>query len=121
MLNAQELHDLSDRSVAAWNRGDLDEFYSVFREDVIYHGAAELRGVDALRAQYDKALAFVPDLKIQIEFRVVDPDGSSSASLQTESGKTADGTAFGFRGMTFFRYDDEGLVAEVWEMTSPLA
>jgi uncharacterized protein (TIGR02246 family) len=122
VLTADQIREVCERAVAAWNANDLDGFYAPFRANVLYHGGEgiELSGIDALREHYGKALAFVPDLKIDVELRVVDAEAGTAASLQTESGRALDGEVIAFRGMTFFRFEDAEIV-EVWELTRPVA
>ncbi len=122
-MTPEDLQEKSRSAVDAWNTKDLDRFFAHFRDDVVYHGGAdtELQGVAQLRERYSAALRFCPDLTITTEFLVAGHDGRSSASIQTEAGTTVEGKPFGFRGMVFLRFDDGGLVEEIWEMTSPLA
>lgn len=122
-MTPEELRAASRSAVAAWNARDLDGFFAHFRHDVAYHGGvgAELQGVAALRERYSIALQICPDLTVTTLFVVAGDDGRSLASIQTESGTTVDGEPFGFTGMVFLRFDEMGLVEELWEMTSPLS
>ena len=116
-MTDDELYALGDQALASWNERDFDRFYALFQPDVRYHGSGsvDLTGVGALRAHYEKALAWCPDLAISRTLAVVDAARGCCASVQVERGTAVDGTPFGFEGMTFFRFGTDRLIAEVWE------
>ena len=121
-VTADELRALAERALRMWNERDLDGYFALFQPDVRYHGsgAVELEGVQALRARYDKALAWCPDLTITSTLAIVDGERQCCASIQLERGTTVSGEPFGFEGMTFYRFGPDGLVSEVWEKVEPL-
>lgn len=111
------LRELSSKAVAAWNERRLDDLYALYEDDVVFHApdGRTLQGVQALRGQYDVALAWCPDLRIEALVVVADDEAGLLASLQREQGTAVDGTPFAFEGMTFFRIGSDGRIAEVWE------
>src|SRR5205085_11633203 len=110
-MTGDELRALTERGLRMWNERDLDGYFALFQPGVRYHGSGsvELEGVDELRAHYDSALAWCPDLTITSTFAVVDADQQSCASIQLERGTTVAGEPFGFEGMTFYRFGSDGL------------
>jgi len=123
MATANELRDISRLSIERWNARDFDAFYAVFHPGVVYHApdGSEVHGVDALRARYDAALAWCPDLTITQVLCVADPEMGLLASIQVEKGTATNHEPFGFEGMTFFRVGSDGRVAESWENIRSLA
>jgi hypothetical protein len=123
MHSAAEMKALSGRAVAAWNERRLDDFYAVYHPDVVHHSAdgVDRHGVAELRAVYDGALSICPDLTITPTIVVADVDSGLLASIQTEAGTSTTGEPFGFQGMLFLRFGDDGLVHEAWEQIRPLS
>jgi hypothetical protein len=122
MHSAAEMKALSGRAVDAWNERRLDDFYALYHPDVVHHGAdgVDRHGVVELRALYDGALSFCPDLTITPMIVVADADSGLLASIQTETGTTTTSDPVGFQGMLFLRFGDDGLVHEAWEQIRPL-
>ncbi|HVY09796.1 MAG TPA: nuclear transport factor 2 family protein [Mycobacteriales bacterium] len=121
-MSAAEMRALSARAIAAWNERRFDDFYALYHPDVLHHSAdgVDRHGVIELRTLYDSVLAVCPDLTITPISVVADPEAGLLASIQTESGTTVGGDAFGFQGMLFLRLSDDGLVHEAWEQIRPL-
>lgn len=117
MLDAEGMRARAAAAARAWDDKDFDAYYSFFDPAVVYHGpgGVELHGVDALRSRYDEALAYCPDLTIVTKLVVADADTCRLASVQDEAGTSVDGKPFRFESMTFFHFNDAGLVDEVWE------
>jgi hypothetical protein len=121
-MTGDEMRALLERGLHMWNERDFDGYYALFQQGVRYHGSGsvELEGLEALRAHYDRALAWCPDLTITSTLALADAERQSCASIQIEKGTTVSGEPFGFEGMTFYRLGSDGLVAEVWEKIEPL-
>lgn len=117
MSHAERMRERAAAAAQAWNDKDFESYYAFFDAGVVFHGpqAIELHGVDALRAQYDQAVAFCPDLTIETKVVVVDAAASRLASVQDEAGTAVNGEPFRFEGMTFYHFNDAGLVDEIWE------
>lgn len=75
-MTREEIHDLAEAWVDAWNRHDLDailshyaegvEFTSPFVRQVLGSDDPTLRGVDQLRPYFARALAVFPDLRFEL-------------------------------------------------------
>jgi len=62
-LSTAELRGFYAEYVAAWNCRDMERYYSLHSENLVFQGGVEvLRGVDALRERYESELAAFPDL-----------------------------------------------------------
>jgi SnoaL-like domain len=122
MARADDLRDLSRLSIERWNARDFDACYAVFHPSVVYHApdGGEVRGIDALRARYDAALAWCPDLMITLVLCVADPEAGLVASIQLERRTAINDESVAFEGMTFFRMGSDDRVAGTWENTRSL-
>jgi len=131
-LNAAELRCFYADYVAAWNRRDLERYYSLYSEGVVFRDGTEiLRGVGALRQRYEAELEALPDLTMECIRLLVDEGTQTLAAENLERGThagelTVGGERFSptgrqieLRGGLFLVLDEEGLIAEMSEYIDP--
>jgi hypothetical protein len=110
-LSAAELASFYADYVEAWNRRDLERYYSLYAADLVFRdGAALLHGIDALRSRYDAELRECPDLTIECVRLFVDVESQAIAAENVERG-----TGVELRGALFLTLGPEGRIAEIAE------
>jgi hypothetical protein len=110
-LNAAELASFYVDYVDAWNRRDLESYYSLYSADLKFRdGSTVLHGIDALRDRYEAELREFPDLKIECVRLFVDVESQAIAAENIERG-----TGIDLRGALFLTLDPEGRVSEIAE------
>lgn len=132
ILGTAELRDFYAGYIAAWNRRDMERYYSLYSEDLVFRDGMEvLQGVNALRQRYDADLAGLPDLTMECVRLLVDAEAQTLAAENIERGThTGDlmvggtmlpptGKAIELRGGLFLTLDAEGRIAEISEYIDP--
>lgn len=127
-LSTAELRGFYAEYVAAWNRRDMERYYSLYRRDLIFQDGTEvLHGVDALRERYESELAAFPDLTIECKRLLVDEGTQSLAAENLERGTHSGALVVGgerlsptgrrleLRGSLFLALDEDGRIAEMSE------
>lgn len=110
-LNATELASFYAGYVDAWNRRDLERYYSHYAADLVFRdGATVLHGLDALRDRYEAELREHPDLTMECLRLFVDVDSQSIAAENLERA-----TGIELRGALFLTLDPEGRISEIAE------
>lgn len=110
-LTAAELEAFYADYVDAWNRRDLESYYSLYAADLVFRdGSTELHGLDALRDRYESELREFPDLTMKCVRLLVDAKSRSIAAENIERG-----TGIELRGALFLRLDPAGRIAEIAE------
>jgi steroid delta-isomerase-like uncharacterized protein len=62
-----EMVDRLERAIAAWNQGDLDEYMTLYDDDVVLHGLApQPMDKEAVRGFYEGIFAGLPGSQIEI-------------------------------------------------------
>ncbi len=118
--------------VAAWNRRDLERYYALYSENLVFRDGIEvLHGVDALRERYESELAVFPDLTIECKRLLVDEGTQTLAAENLERGTHSGDLVVGgerlaptgrrleLRGGLFMALDEDGRVAELSEYIDP--
>jgi steroid delta-isomerase-like uncharacterized protein len=131
-LSTAELRDFYAGYVAAWNRRDMERYYSLYSEDLVFKDGIEvLHGVDALRGRYESELAAIPDLTIECKRLLVDEGTQTLAAENLERGThsgdlvvggeslSATGRRLELRGGLFMTLDEDGRIAEMSEYIDP--
>jgi hypothetical protein len=86
-LNAAELTTFYAEYVDRWNRRDLEDYYSLYAEDLVLRdGSVVLHGVGALRERYEAELRDHPDLVMECARLFVDAESQSIAAENIERG-----------------------------------
>ncbi len=132
ILSAAELRGFYGEYVAAWNRRDMERYYSLYSEDLVFRDGIEvLHGVGALRERYDSELAAIPDLTIECERLLVDEGAQTLAAENLERGThggdlivggerfAPTGRRLELRGGLFIALDEDGRIAEISEYIDP--
>ena len=132
ILSAAELRGFYADYVATWNRRDLERYYSLYSENLIFRDGVEvLRGVDALRERYESELAAFPDLTIECKRLLVDEGTQTLAAENLERGThsgdlmvggerlSPTGRRLELRGGLFMALDGDGRIAEMSEYIDP--
>lgn len=132
MLSTAELRDFYAEYVAAWNRRDMERYYSLYSEGLVFQDGIEvLRGVDALRERYESELAAFPDLTIECKRLLVDEGTQTLAAENLERGTHSGdlvidgerlsprGKKLELRGGLFIALDEDGRIAEMSEYIDP--
>jgi hypothetical protein len=97
--------------VEAWNRRDLERYYSLYDEEVVFRDGATVRhGLDALRASYEADLREHPDLTMGCVRLFVDVESQAIAAENVERG-----TGIELRGALFLTLNPKGEIAEIAE------
>ncbi len=110
-LDAAELATFYADYLDAWNRRDLERYYSLYAADVVFRDASvELRGVDALRSRYEAELRESPDLMMECVRSFVDVESQAIAAENVERGE-----GIVLRGALFLTLDPEGRISEIAE------
>jgi steroid delta-isomerase-like uncharacterized protein len=131
-LSAAELRDFYAGYVAAWNRRDMDRYYSLYSEDLVFRDGIEvLHGVNALRERYESELVAFPDLMIECKRLLVDEGTQTLAAENLERGTHSGDLVMGderlaptgkrleLRGGVFMALDENGRIAEMSEYIDP--
>jgi steroid delta-isomerase-like uncharacterized protein len=92
MPNTIDLHQIPHRMYEAWNRGDMDTFYSYIADDVDDVGG-ESTGLAGVRAILDHIRTAFPDFRYTVDQVIV--EGDWLAVRLTASG-TQTGAFFGW-------------------------
>lgn len=132
ILSTAELRGFYTEYVAAWNRRDMERYYSLYSEDLVFRDGVEvLHGVDALRGRYESELAAIPDLTIECQRLVVDEGAQTLAAENLERGTHSGDLVVGgerlsptgrrleLRGGLFMALDEDGRVTEMSEYIDP--
>jgi hypothetical protein len=110
-LNAAELASFYADYVDAWNRRDLEHYYSLYAADLVFRdGATLLHGIDALRGRYEAELREHPDLMMECVRLFVDVESQAVAAENTERG-----TGIELRGALFLTLGPDGRISEIAE------
>lgn len=110
-LSADGLATFYAGYIEAWNRRDLEGYFSLYATDLVFRdGSAVLHGVDALRSRYEAELREYPDLTIECLRLFVDVDSQAIAAENIERG-----TGIELRGALFLSLDPEGRISEIAE------
>jgi steroid delta-isomerase-like uncharacterized protein len=132
ILSTAELRGFYAEYVAAWNRRDMERYYSLYSENLVFRDGIEvLHGVDALRERYESELAAFPDLTIECKRLLVDEGTQTLAAENLERGTHSGDLAMGdqslpptgrrleLRGGLFMALDEDGRIAEMSEYIDP--
>jgi hypothetical protein len=110
-LSAAELASFYDDYVDAWNRRDLETYYSLYATDLVFRdGAAVLHGLDALRDRYEAELREHPDLTMECLRLFVDVESQAIAAENVERGRGIE-----LRGALFLTIGPERRISELAE------
>jgi hypothetical protein len=110
-LNAAELANFYAEYVDAWNRRDLESYYSLYHSDLVFRdGSSQLHGVDALRNRYERELREYPDLMMECVRLFVDVESQAIAAENIERGAGIE-----LRGALFLNLGPEGRITEIAE------
>jgi hypothetical protein len=110
-LNGAELASFYAEYVDAWNRRDLESYYSLYNSELVFRdGSSQLHGVDALRSRYEKELREYPDLMMECVRLFVDVESQAIAAENIERGAGIE-----LRGALFLSLGPEGRITEVAE------
>jgi hypothetical protein len=110
-MERAEMMQHAEAWVSAWNRKDLDAILAHFADDATFvspraleiTGSAEVRGKDALRRYWQKALAQVDRLDFRLDRILWDGHARELAVVYVSK---RDGAAR--RAIELMRFDDEG-------------
>lgn len=132
VLTTAELHGFYAEYVAAWNRRDVERYYSLYSEDLVFQDGREvLHGVEALRERYESELAAFPDLMIECKRLLVDEGTQTLAAENLERGThqgdlvvggerlLPTGRRFELRGSLFMTLNEDGRIAAMSEYIDP--
>lgn len=110
-LNAAELATFYADYVDAWNRRDLETYFSLYADDLVFRdGPTVLHGLEALRTRYEAELRDYPDLTMECLRLFVDPDTQSIAAENIERA-----TGIELRGALFLALNPAGQISEIAE------
>jgi len=128
VLSITELRGFYAEYVAAWNRRDMERYYSLYSENLVFQDGIEvLRGVGALRERYESELAAFPDLTIECIRLLVDEGAQTLAAENLERGTHSGDLVVGgerlaptgrrleLRGGLFIALDEHSRIAEMSE------
>jgi steroid delta-isomerase-like uncharacterized protein len=131
-LSTAELRGFYAEYVAAWNRRDMERYYSFYSENLVFRDGIEvLHGVDALRERYESELAALPDLTIECKRLFVDEGTQTLAAENLERGTHSGDLVVGgerflptgrrleLQGGLFVALDEDGRIAEMSEYIDP--
>jgi steroid delta-isomerase-like uncharacterized protein len=132
ILSTAELRGFYAEYVAAWNRRDMERYYSLYSENLVFRDGVEiLHGVDALRQRYESELAAFPDLTIECKRLLVDEGAQTLAAENLERGTHSGDLVVGgerfpptgrrleLRGGLFMALEEDGRIAEMSEYIDP--
>lgn len=110
-LNAAELTTFYTSYVDAWNRRDLEAYFSLYAPDLVFRdGPTVHHGLEALRTRYEAELRDYPDLTMECVRLFVDPDTQSIAAENLERA-----TGIALRGALFLTLNRAGKISEISE------
>jgi hypothetical protein len=110
-FDAAELATFYADYVDAWNRRDLDSYFSLYSADLVFRdGSTVLHGIDALRSRYEAELREFPDLILECVRLFVDAESQAIAAENIERG-----TDIELRGALFLTLA-EGQISEIAEI-----
>ncbi len=110
-LNAAALASFYVNYIDAWNRRDLESYYSLYAADLVFRdGSTLLHGIDALRSRYEAELRRYPDLMMECARLFVDVESQAIAAENIERG-----TGIELRGALFLTLGPEGRISEIAE------
>jgi steroid delta-isomerase-like uncharacterized protein len=128
VLSTDELRGFYAEYVAAWNRRDMERYYSLYSESLVFQDGIEvLHGVDALRERYESELAAFPDFTIECKRLLVDEGTQTLAAENLERGThsgdllvggerfSPTGRRLELWGGLFMTLDEDGRIAEMSE------
>lgn len=131
-LSTAELHGFYAEYVAAWNRRDMERYYSLYSDNLVFRDGIEvLHGVEALRERYESELAAFPDLTIECNRLLVDEGTQTLAAENLERGTHSGDLVVGGErlsptgrrlelwGGLFMALDEDGRIAEMSEYIDP--
>ena len=131
-LSIAELRGLYAEYVAAWNCRDMERYYSLYSENLVFRDGIEvLHGVDALRERYESELTAFPDLTIECRRLLVDEGTQTLAAENLERGThrgdlvvgderlSPTGRRLELRGGLFMALGEDGRIAEMSEYIDP--
>jgi steroid delta-isomerase-like uncharacterized protein len=132
ILSTTGLRGFYAEYVAAWNRRDMERYYSFYSENLVFQNGIEvLHGVDALRERYESDLVAFPDLTIECARLLVDEGAQTLAAENLERGTHSGDVVVGgerlsptgrrleLRGGLFMVLDEDGRIAEMSEYIDP--
>lgn len=132
ILSTAELRGFYAEYVDAWNRRDMERYYSLYSENLVFRDGIEvLHGVDALRERYESELTALPDLTIECKRLLVDEGTQTLAAENLERGTHSGDLVVGgerlsptgrrleLRGGLFMALDGDGRIAEMSEYIDP--
>ncbi len=132
ILSTAELRNFYAEYVAAWNRRDMERYYSLYSENLVFEDGIEvLHGVDVLRERYESELAAFPDLTIECKRLLVDEGTQTLAAENLERGThsgdlvvggeelSPTGRGLDLRGSLFIALDEDGRIAQMSEYIDP--
>lgn len=97
--------------VEAWNKRDLERYYSLYAADLVFRdGSAVLHGIDALRSRYQAELREYPDLMMECVRLFVDVESQAIGAENIERG-----TGIELRGALFLTLGPDGRISEIAE------
>ena len=113
-LDAAGLKAFYANYVDAWNRRDLETYFSLYATDLVFRdGSPVLHGLESLRTRYEAELREYPDLTMECSRLFVDPDSQSIAAENIERA-----TGLELRGALFLTLDPAGQISEIAEYLS---
>jgi steroid delta-isomerase-like uncharacterized protein len=138
-ITVDEMIQRLERAIAAWNRGDLDDYLTLYGDEVTLHGySPEPMGKAAVRTFYEGIFAGLPGSQIEL----VDTFGSGDRIAARFSqrgrhngeliGMPATGRQVELNGITILAFRDErvierwaaadmlGLLVQIGAVTPPM-
>jgi len=119
------LHAL-ERAIASWNGGDLSRYLTLYSDDVVVHGYADLEpGLANVRRFYEAWWAAFPASQLALDDTVVAGDKVACRFRLTGihdgvfQGIPASGRPIAVSGFTILRFKD-GTCVERWSMVDSL-
>ena len=110
-FSATDLETFYSDYVDAWNRRDLEGYYSLYAADLVFRdGSTVLHGIDALRNRYEAELREYPDLMIECVRLFVDAGSQAIAAENVERGAGIE-----LRGALFLTLGPQGQISEIAE------
>lgn len=110
-FKADELAAFYADYVDAWNKRDLESYYSLYAADLVFRdGSTVLHGIDALRSRYQAELREYPDLMMECVQLFIDVESQAIAAENIERG-----TGIELRGALFLTLGPEGRISEIAE------
>ena len=132
ILSTAQLRGFYGEYVATWNRRDMERYYSLYSENLVFQDGIEvLHGVDALRERYESELAAFPDLTIECKRLLVDEGTQILAAENLERGTHSGDLVVGgerlsptgreleLLGGIFLALDEDGRIAKMSEYIDP--